>query len=56
MGKAKKKKFNAPKNRPTGLPSVSESVAELELTNVQQTSPSAALQSLVEKVKLWRSF
>lgn len=49
MGKVKKKKFSAPKPRPTGLPSVGECEAEIELqgnTDVQ----SASLQTIVEKV------
>jgi hypothetical protein len=47
MGKMKKKKFSAPKPRPTGLPSVGEFEAEIELQGDVQSS---TLQTIVEKV------
>ena len=53
MGKMKKKRFSAPKPRPTGLPSVGEFEAEMELQagDVQ----SSTLQTIVEKVCLYSS-
>jgi len=50
MGKCKKKKFSAPKSQPTGLPSVVECEAEIELEGNVQGSASA-LQGIIEKVK-----
>ena len=50
MGKSKKKKFSAPKPQPTGLPSVVECEAEIELEGNVQGSASA-LQGIIEKVK-----
>ena len=50
MGKSKKEKFSAPKPQTTGLPSVVECEAELELEGNVQGSASA-LQGIIEKVK-----
>ncbi|XP_053391759.1 HEAT repeat-containing protein 3-like [Mercenaria mercenaria] len=49
MGKVKKKKFSAPKPRPTGLPSVGECEAEIELQG--EDVHSATLQTIVEKLQ-----
>lgn len=49
MGKAKKKKFTAPKPRPTGLPSVGECEQEIELQGFDATS--STLQTIIEKLQ-----
>lgn len=49
MGKAKKKKFSAPRPRPTGLPSVGECEAEIELEGFDATS--STLQTVIEKLQ-----
>lgn len=49
MGKVKKKKFSGHKPQPTGLPSVSECEAEIELEGDADSAPSS-LQSIIEKV------
>lgn len=50
MGKVKKKKFSAPKPRPTGLPSVGECEAEVELQGEIDVN-SATIQTIVEKLQ-----
>ncbi|WAR11769.1 HEAT3-like protein [Mya arenaria] len=50
MGKSKKKKFSGQKPRPTGLPSVREAEAEVELQGTSDTTP-ASLQAVIEKLQ-----
>lgn len=51
MGKVKKKKFAAQKPQPTGLPSVGECEAEIELEG-NGDAGSSSLNLVIEKVRI----
>lgn len=50
MGKVKNKKFTVQKPRPTGLPSVGECEAEVELEGIVEATGFSSLQAVIEKV------